>query len=776
MEFKDEHPPYLWAAAAAAILLAIYVATLSPTTAFWDTSEYIAAAKVLGIPHPPGNPLFTTLAHTWGLIPWSADYAVRINLFAAVTSAAGAGLWFLVAERWMRAIVPVRWARYAAAFAGVLAAGTAWTVWNQSVVNEKVYTVSMFSVALVVWLAVHWGDAEPGPTRDRWLILIGYILALTSTNHLMGVLGAPAVAIYVLWTEPRIVFKPWAPLLGWFLLLAVSNHLPDLARPGADATNLLVTVVTASLIAYALWRSPRDPLVYLAIGAVIVGISLNYVFLPIRAGQYPPINEGEPIGFLSQALSDVLNRVQYGKPSLFDRQAPFYYQMATFLQYFGWQWARDWGKLSTVATFLFTFLGIAGLVGLWRTDRRAALAAVALLATLSVALVFYMNFKYGYSIAPQLGFGSNGPPREVRERDYFFLGAFSVWGISAGLGIGVVMRWIADFTSRAGTAPARWAAASPVLALALIPLFGNRLTASRAHETMARDLAVDMLESVAPYGILITAGDNDTFPLWFAQEVLGVRQDVTLANLSLMNTDWHLRQLRRRDTPDFDLKDALPYWKDRIKAGDVPGASAGGVVKPTNPVLEWTIPQLDGMEDLTPIQTGTKVTFDSVHMSIRGSYLAQGQGYYLEKSDLATLMLIHDNLGKRPIYFSWTDASHPDAMFGLTPYLLTEGMVRRLVDHPIKGSATVIQVPGLGWVDMDATDHLIWDVYHYKAAIRKRPHGWVDPPSASILQIYAIIYGYASQAYATMGDSLKSRRAEQVAEGVMAEMPRIGGD
>ncbi|MFI5235797.1 MAG: DUF2723 domain-containing protein, partial [Gemmatimonadales bacterium] len=673
MEFKNEHPPYAWAACAAAILFAIYVATLSPTTAFWDTSEYMAAAKVLGIPHPPGNPLFTVLAHTWALVPWAADYAVRLNLFAAATSALSAGLWFLVAERWMRAIVPVRWARLAAAFAGVLVAGTAWTVWNQSVVNEKVYTISMLSVALVVWLVVHWGDAEAGPARDRWLILIGYVLALTSTNHLMGVLGGPAVAVYVLWTEPRVIFKPWAPLLGWFLLLAVSNHLPDLLAPGADPTNLLVTVVTAGFIAYALWRSPRDQLVYLAIGAVLIGISLNYIYLPIRAGQYPPINEGEPINL--QALNDVLNRVQYGKPSLMDRQAPFFYQMGTFFQYFSWQWARNWGAFKAAATALFTFLGLVGLLGLWQKDRRAAYAAIALLGTLSLALVFYMNFKYGFSIAPQLG---NSVPREVRERDYFFMGAFTVWGVCVGLGIGVVMRWIADFTSRAGTEPARWAFASPVLLLALIPTLGNHATASRAHETMARDIAVDMLESVAPYGILITAGDNDTFPLWFAQEVLGVRQDVTLANLSLLNTDWHLRQLRRRQAPDFDATHALPYWKQRIQAGDVPGQRPGQLVKPTSPVFSLTEGQLDSLSDLTPVQKNLPLKFDSLQLTVNGTFIAQGNGYYLEKSDLATLFLIRDNLGKRPIYFSWTDATYPDRTFGLTPYLVTEGLVRRL--------------------------------------------------------------------------------------------------
>ncbi|MEP7175890.1 MAG: DUF2723 domain-containing protein, partial [Gemmatimonadales bacterium] len=110
---SQERPPYLPAFGTFVLVLAVYVVTLAPTTAFWDTSEYIAAAKVLGIPHPPGNPLFIIMAHTFGLLPLAASYAERINLFAATTSAAAAGLWFLVAERWVRGIVSHRWARYA---------------------------------------------------------------------------------------------------------------------------------------------------------------------------------------------------------------------------------------------------------------------------------------------------------------------------------------------------------------------------------------------------------------------------------------------------------------------------------------------------------------------------------------------------------------------------------------------------------------------------------------------------------------------------------------
>src|SRR5215218_7536061 len=505
----QEKPPYLWAALTALVVLAIYLATLAPTTAFWDTSEYIAAAKVLGIPHPPGNPLFVILAHAFGLLPLAASYAVRINIFAALTSAAAAGLWFLVAERWLREIVPNRWARYGAAFGGILVGATSWTVWNQSTVNEKVYTLSLLSIAVVMWLVVRWGDDEPGTHRDRWLVLIAYVMALTSTNHLMGVLALPALAVYVLWTDWRTVLRPWAVVTFWALLLAVSGTWMQMVHHGGMQLPLILA--TAIIFGYALWKSPGDPLVYLGLIAVVVGISLNYFWLPMRAAQFPPINEGEPVGFLSQALQDVLNRVQYGKPALTERQATFTAQLANYWQYHSWQFAKDWGGFSRIATALFTLLGLGGLAALWKNDRRAGLAALALLGTLSVGLVYYMNFKYGFSQY----LGEESLPREVRERDYFFIGSFAIFGAFVALGLGALMRAVVSFLNDAGTPVSRWAMASPVLALALIPLLGNHVTASRAHETTPRDFAYDILQSVEPYGILITAGDNDTFPLWY---------------------------------------------------------------------------------------------------------------------------------------------------------------------------------------------------------------------------------------------------------------------
>ncbi|MBA3498516.1 MAG: DUF2723 domain-containing protein [Gemmatimonadales bacterium] len=692
-----QSPPYRWALATFAVVLAIYLVTLAPTTAFWDTSEYIAAARVLGIPHPPGNPLFIILAHTFGLLPLAASYAERINLFAATTSAAAAGLWFLVAERWLQGIVRHRWARYAAAFGGVLVGATSWSVWNQSTVNEKVYTVSLLSIALVMWLVVRWGDDEAGPHRDRWLVLIAYVLALTSTNHLMGLLALPALAVYVLWTDWRVVTRP----------------------------TVLIGVAIAA----------------------VVGISLNYLWLPMRAGQYPPINEGEPVGFFSQALQDVLNRVQYGKPALTERQASFPGQLANFWQYYSWQFARDWGQLSRIATAIFTVLGLSGLWALWKADRRAGVAGLALLGTLSLGLVFYMNFKYGFSQYPD----QPSLPREVRERDYFFIGSFAVYGAFVACGLGALMQSIVDGLRDRGTAAARWAATSPVLALAFVPLAGNYATASRAHETMARDFAYDILESVEPYGILITAGDNDTFPLWYAQEVEGIRRDVTLANLSLMNTEWHLRQLARRETPAFDPARADAIWR----SFPVPR-------RPTTPALALSIAEVDSLPEAMQVPAEGGIAFDSLQIRF-------GQDVLL-RQDLATIFLIRDNKGKRPVFFSWSDGGYPDQTLGLSAYLLSQGFVRKLMPTPVKPSDTVVLSQGLGYVDIPRTNTLLWDVYHWQSATRARPFGWVDPPSGSILQLYSVVYGGSARVFEAAGDSTVASRADSVAREVTRQL------
>ncbi len=740
-----EPPPYLFAALAGLAVFLIYVLTLAPTTAFWDTSEYIAAAYVLGIPHPPGNPLFTIMAHSWGALPLSSQYAVRINLFAAVTSAASAGLWFLVADRWMRDVVPVRWARLAAAFAGILVGAMAWTVWNQSTVNEKVYTVSMLSTALVMWLGVHWADDAPGQHRDRWLVLIAYLIALTSTNHMMGVLAAPAVGIYVLFTEPGVLLKPWVLWLGLSLALAVSGQW-SIVVDGPAESRMVLGVIVAVLIGYTLWRDAgefRRPMLYLALLAVVIGISLNYVFLPIRSHLYPAINEGEPTTW--DALQQVLNRAQYGKPPVTFRQADFISQLGNYLQYFSWQFARDWGSIGMRASLaLFSLLGLSGALALWQRDRRAFWASLTLMFTVTLALIFYLNFKYGFSYPTDPAKGQ--VLREVRERDYFFVVSFAAYGLWVAVGFGALMQATAEALRGRLSETGRWIAATPLLGLALIPIAGNHVTASRAHETLARDFARDLLESVEPYGILITAGDNDTFPLWYAQEVEGIRRDVTLANLSLMNTRWHLQQLRRRETPTFDPSRAAAIWKDW--KGE----------KPTNPVLNLSEQAINELPEAQLVPANSGVKFGEVQVAFGHDTLLL--------SDLVTVFLIRDNIGKRPIYFAWSDGGVPDQTLGLTGYLATEGLVRRLNSSPLKEGGSMVINRGLGFVDIDRTRKLLFNTYDYAAAARERPRGWVDRPSQSILSLYSVIYGTTAASFRQAGDTSLAVRSDSIAHAV----------
>ena len=713
-------PPYLWALATFIIIFVLYLLTLSPTVAFWDAPEYITAAKVLGIPHPPGNPLFTLMAHVWGMLPLAADYARRINIFAAFCSAGAAALWFLVAERWLHNLLIGRIQRLIAAFAGIFASATAWTVWNQSVVNEKVYTVSLLSIAIVAWFAVRWADDTPGPRRDRWLVAAVYVLALTSTNHTMGLLGAPILGVYVLLTDWRTIFRP--------------------------------------------------KLIALAVVVAAIGVTPNYVYMPMRAGQYPGINEGEPLGFFSKALSETLNRTQYQKPGVLPRQpwepgdyvdniGHFGAQLGMYWHYWQWQWGRDLGPLAPAATGLFTAIGLGGLVTLFKRDRRAGWAAGVLTVTLTLLLIFYLNFKFGYYYHPGDSTIAR-EMREVRDRDYFFIASFAFFGVLLAAGFAMLMRFADESIGDRASPRVRQYALASVCLLALIPLFGNRISAPRSGETLARDYAVDLLQSVEPYAILITAGDNDTFPLWYAQQVMGVRRDVTLANLSLMGTDWHVRQMRRRDTPDFDQAAAAPIWRLGTDSAAQPlgGAAPQAWTRPTTPIFAMSIPELDSIPGYTELQPGTTMVAGGLTMHF-GNKVAM-------RSDLVTALLIHDNIGKRPIYFAASAGGYPDQTLGLGGHLLTQGMVRKVMVDSITTGGEISDSEYLGPVDMARTKALMFGVYNVATATRERPGGWYDPPSADMLETYLRLYGAFAPVLLQHGDSVHAAESMLIAEKV----------
>ena len=739
-DVTPERPPYLWAGLVVLGALVLYVLTLAPTTQFWDTSEYIAAAYVLGIPHPPGNPLFVLIAHTWGLLPLAAGYAMRINLLAAVTSAIAAGSWFLVSERLMREWVPARLPRRLAAIAGALVAATAFTVWNQSVVNEKVYTLSLLSIALVLWLIVRWDDQPAGEGHDHHLLMIVFLLALTSTNHMMGVLVGPAVVVLLfplLKNERpaddaarRVEWSQWFVFCSVYALIAASG----LENAGPLK---LAAVLFLGALGYAFLQARNWDFALAVLLVAIVGLSV-YFFLPIRAAQFPPINEGEPTSW--KALWDVLTRQQYGKPPVWERQATLWAQLGMWFQYFSWQWGRDFpGSIQAGLAVVFGALGLLGAVRHWMADRRRAIALTVLVATFTLLLIFYLNFKYGYSWQPERQLA-----REVRERDYFFIASFALWGVWVGMGLATLMEWITEaLEAREPDGARRWLLATPVLVLALIPLWGNHLTASRKGETLARDFAVDLLQSVEPYGVLVTAGDNDTFPLWYAQEVEHVRQDVTVVNLSLANTDWYVRQLQRRPLATFDSTQALAIYRGRSWP------------KPTGKLLSFSDAYVQ--DSLQPVywlgEHKTYANLGGLTVTLDPQQLGR---QYLERADVIVLQAIRDQIGKRSIYYSRTVGPYAD-QFGLGGYLEGQGFARKLRRQPLAESDSIKLLPVFGFVNLPRTEALAFGVYHADAAGRRRPRGWVDRPSEGILATYGLLYQSLAQALRPTKPAVASR-------------------
>ncbi|MDQ6769796.1 MAG: DUF2723 domain-containing protein [Gemmatimonadota bacterium] len=691
----DYRPSYRAAAIASGVVFLLYLLTLAPSTAMWDTSEYIAAAFDFGLPHPPGNPFFILLGRFFAILPIASNVAMRINILAALCSATAAGMWFLITERVLVGWLPERWQRIVGGSLAALIGATAFTVWAQSVVNEKVYTVSLLGLALVSWLIVRWCDDPDGQKADRLLVLIAYVSGLGYANHMAGFLALPAVAAAVIIRRPRT-------LLRWRLLLAIA-------------------------------------------GALALGMT-PFLTQPLRAAHFPGINEGEPTGCatkigvsctLSKATYERFmynfNRGQYGKPALSDRQAPFIAQVEMWWLYFRWQWLRD--PLSSRQPFqkmlatLFLLLGGLGGYVHWKRDRRSFSYFGPLMLTVTLGLIYYMNFKYGASQSPELG---DNVAREVRDRDYFYLWSFSAWSVWAALGFVYVWETIAALIgsekvhvgSETLDLPRRrsWLLATPVLALALIPLFANWKAASRAGQTDTADFAADLLNSVEPYGILITSGDNDTFPLWYAQEVEGIRRDVIVACLSLLNTDWYTRQLLRRPVYEYDSIRGPAIYRGKVRK------------KPSGPPLKLTMDQADAVP--TAIQLSAPQTFrkegTDIVVSINPRQFADFTG--LERADLFVLYMIRDAYPERPFFFSRTTGGYPEEM-GFLPYTLTVGLARKLVPAVPKAGNGIVFFSGDGWFDA-ATTRALWEtVIKAPASLAKRDM-WVDRPSAGIPFLY----------------------------------------
>jgi hypothetical protein len=503
----------------AVALLVVYALTLAPDVTFWDAGEFIAAAHALGIPHPPGTPLFVLLLNVWAkLVPLS--YAVATNLFSAVCTAVAAGVSARLVQR--------ATLNGYMAFAAAVVAGGMSSVWLNASETE-VYAASLLLGVLTIWA----GERAGRETGERWTYLTAYLIALAVPLHLSALVVAPVAILLASYRPPTILWRR-ALVLGGVFIFAIGA--------GRVTWWLVIVGTVVTLIAIAAPRHHKrlSARAALSLGSLVVAtLALTALaFLYVRAQFDPAINQGNPNTLRS--LADMVARRQYAVSPMWPREAPVWIQLANLGQYADWQVALSLGPtvvpsvLRTLGTIVFLGLGYVGARKVWRADRRPAIALFALFVCGALGVLVYLNLHAG----PSIGYGilPANTVREARERDYFFVFAFWALGLWAGIGaVAMASRW-----SRP-----QWVG----VLVAFLPIVLNWRAVTRRGEpeqSLPRVVAQSFLESSPPNAVLFVIGDNDSYPLWYAQEVERIRRDVAVITIPLLPTQWYRQQIAQR--------------------------------------------------------------------------------------------------------------------------------------------------------------------------------------------------------------------------------------
>ncbi|NMB83168.1 MAG: DUF2723 domain-containing protein [Ignavibacteria bacterium] len=744
-----------------ALSFIVYLMTVQPTVSFWDCGEFIATSYLLQVPHPPGTPLFLILGKVFSMIPFVENIGLRVNMISVISSAFTVMFLYLVAVKLIQQYKKVTENRFDAltiylpAAIGALSLAFSDTFWFNAV-EAEVYALSTFFIAFVIWLMVEWNEKADQPDNEKYLILIAYLIGLSTGVHLMAVLSIVPVVMVVIFrkylTDEDVLKKTgyiflvhaaivlvigaimWASqsemqapspeqyravdsrfllvmvvvslifmgvmykkifqknsfyiplIIGGITLIAVYpglvKYIPKIitliGKNNYVMDLVVVGVIFALTIAGIVWSSKEGKntlnLILKCFLFALIGTT-SYAMIIIRANQEPPINMNSPKTFTE--LESYLNREQYGDFPMFKRrfsnephQQKIYtdyssdldflwtYQMNhMFNRYLLWNYVGrestyqdsgvDWKDLFGIPFFI----GLFGLYYHFKRDWKMG----------SVFLVMFIFL--GYLTA----FYQNQQEPQPRERDYFYVGAFFVFSIWIALGMNGLIELIKEKFDKIK-------AINPIIAgfivfgFIVVPvnmLNANYFEHNRARNYVPWDYAYNLLQSVAPNAILFTNGDNDTFPLWYLQDVEGVRRDVRIANLSLLNTNWYIKQLKNttpHGAPKIDISftdeeiDQLSpmKWEPRELQIEVP----------PDVIKEF------GVTDTSIIRTGR------LKWTMKNS-VTFGQTPAIRTQDLVCLDIIMQSKWKRPVYYAVTCSD--DSRLSLDDYLQMEGMAMRVV-------------------------------------------------------------------------------------------------
>jgi len=748
----------------------IYLLTLAPTASFWDSGEFIAVADGLQVTHPPGAPFYLLLGRLFSMFMSPDWVSWSINLLSAVSSALTVMLLYLIIVRLVREWMPAdtqKWSFwdglsvYGGAIFGAITFAVTDSFWFNAV-EAEVYALSMFFTAIVVWLALKWSEVHDQPGSERWLVMIAYMFGLALGVHLLNLLVIFFVALIiyfkkyslslinisvaaVLASASFLLIYPFTmkSLMGY--ALQVKEITFGLINPLFFLLLLGLTVVGG--IIYTHKRGYKFVHVFMmSYLMILIGFS-SYSLVMIRSIADTPIDENDPETV--EAFIKYINRDQYGDTPIFkgnsynnelgtiDREEKFFprrhstdprhmalyseyasdwdffwrYQVGhMYFRYLNWQFIGRESDIQDTGTaygfsesdykdnhahnvyyFLPFFFGLLGLIFHFQRDWSRAFSVLALFLMTGFFILIYLNQT----------------PYQPRERDYSYVGSFFAFSIWIGLGLTYVLDLIKNLVKENKVVGLTITA----LCFAAVPfwmLYQNYHDHDRSGNYAAPDYAYNLLQSVAPYGIIFTNGDNDTFPLWYAQEVEGVRTDVRVANLSLLNTDWYILQLKNQwshESPPikFSVTDeqirrleekysfsrpedrwipkevVIPVNKALLKSKEInPEVTKAwfnlSTDSPLNPGAP--LPDFNAMIFDMPIDS----LDESASWFYQGNFLGRYQEedfYYTRIQDDMVMDILRSNEWVRPVYFAVTVSR--DGQLSMQNYFRTEGQAYRIV-------------------------------------------------------------------------------------------------
>jgi hypothetical protein len=703
------------------VALTVYMLTLAPTVVFWDVGEFIAAAKMMQVPHPPGSPLFLLLTRLAMMVPFAADQAVRAHALSAVMSALGVMFLYLVIVRVIlnfRGVpetVVEKVGVYGGAVIGALSLAFGTTYWDNSI-EAEVYGASMFFLSAIMWLVMRWRERWEVEGNEKYLLLIAYLIGLSLGVHLLALLAIFPVLMVVYFRRYEYSLGSFLKFVGvavvvfWVVYPGIVKYVPGMmdGEFGGQKSEVIKYLpwVIIGAACYGVYRTYQKKqrlaqVALLSVVLIFLGYT-TYTSVLIRSNAKPPMNENDPSTLAR--LTSYLGREQYGEAPLFlprrwDTMDPAKQGMFTnyssdinymlryqlghmFARYLLWNYAGSEGDWQDARANLYPFNGV--LNGVFKvfsnvqpfggTAEDSLFCIPLLVGLFGVYYQFKKDWKMGLVflsmfiiLGPVLALYQNQQEPQPRERDYFYVGAFYVFSLWISVGIVGLLDALKQL-GKSKTSGNLLSYGFVGLATLAIPVNLVRLewhSHDRSGNYVAWDYSYNMLQTCEQDGILFTNGDNDTFPLWYLQDVEGVRRDVSIVNLSLINTPWYIRQMKGKQyypeakpvpisLTDTQIEHIAPtIWEPRRMRLPVPPDVFAGY----------------GVTDTALVNRGG-IDFLMKNTQQYGDVKA------IRIQDRLVQDIIFTNHWKRPVYFAVTCS--PDSKIGLDEYLWFDGLAMRL--------------------------------------------------------------------------------------------------